>query len=586
MSLILSRIAQAHRNVAPSFYSDLVMADSPLGYWKLGETSGTVAADTSGNGHDGTYVSCTLGAPAIANNNNGDLAVLGNATSSQITVGAVSALYGLNRSFAIEAWIKPADVTKSSGIWSAGNGGFCMRRSGTSIEFLRDYVASITTIACGFANGFRYHVVVEVDSAGNYSLYVNGVVKGTGTFSATFTGAYLRLGADGKDSTTVGTFLDGSIDEIAVYSHTLGATRVAAHYQKGLKGTSPQFWRMITLLSNATGNNASVQELEMRTATGGTNLALNATSYAVSNYTGYLPSLAFDGNTTLATAPECYAGNGTTDLYPVLGVMLPAPAVINELKLCARHVTPSQSPKTFLVQSSSDSTNGFDGTWTNEWMVKDQTSWSAGEIRTFARGAALPYDFFDPRIYGPQTAITNYFQTFVRTGSGYVNNQAMRSTRSHNTGKYFGEFTLNRDSNSWSGDAGVGTGETGSLGAAPTHFWHVQVSRNSPATAYVSLDGTTYSITPNRNFASGAKLDVHIDFDAGKGWIRVNGGYIVGSTWGATCDPATGTNPTFTFTPNTTLYLIGSSPFQSTEITINCGQSAYSNAPAAGYANW
>ena len=37
-------------------YAAAVMADSPYAYWRFNETSGTVAADSSGNGIAGTYV--------------------------------------------------------------------------------------------------------------------------------------------------------------------------------------------------------------------------------------------------------------------------------------------------------------------------------------------------------------------------------------------------------------------------------------------------------------------------------------------------------------------------------------------------
>lgn len=36
-------------------YSDIILADNPIAYWKLDEASGTIAADSSGNGHHGTY---------------------------------------------------------------------------------------------------------------------------------------------------------------------------------------------------------------------------------------------------------------------------------------------------------------------------------------------------------------------------------------------------------------------------------------------------------------------------------------------------------------------------------------------------
>ncbi len=37
-------------------YKDLVLEDAPVGYWRLNETSGTTAVDSSGNNRNGTYV--------------------------------------------------------------------------------------------------------------------------------------------------------------------------------------------------------------------------------------------------------------------------------------------------------------------------------------------------------------------------------------------------------------------------------------------------------------------------------------------------------------------------------------------------
>src|ERR1019366_5491825 len=48
---------------APDSYVSTVLSDSPSGYWQLGESSGTTAVDSSGNGNNGTYSSTgvTLG---------------------------------------------------------------------------------------------------------------------------------------------------------------------------------------------------------------------------------------------------------------------------------------------------------------------------------------------------------------------------------------------------------------------------------------------------------------------------------------------------------------------------------------------
>lgn len=234
MSLLLARAAKNHRS-SGTLYSSVIMADTPLGYWRLGET-GSTAADSSTNGFNGSYVSCTQGVSSLITHNGGNLAVQGNGSSSQITVGAVATLYNLSRSFSIEAWIKPNSVASGllSGIWSAGYLGFCFRRNGTSLELLRDYSSSLGTVAAGLTAGVRYHVGVEVSATGTATIYVNGSSVGTINVSGyTYSGSYVRLGADGSSSTVVGTFLDGVLDEVAAYNYALGATKWSAHYAAG-----------------------------------------------------------------------------------------------------------------------------------------------------------------------------------------------------------------------------------------------------------------------------------------------------------------------------------------------------------------
>jgi len=48
--------ADSSTDAPSSVYRATVLADTPLAYWRLGETTGTVAHDETGNGHDGTYI--------------------------------------------------------------------------------------------------------------------------------------------------------------------------------------------------------------------------------------------------------------------------------------------------------------------------------------------------------------------------------------------------------------------------------------------------------------------------------------------------------------------------------------------------
>ncbi|HEV3260444.1 MAG TPA: hypothetical protein VG013_26550, partial [Gemmataceae bacterium] len=92
---------------ASADYMQTVLADNPAGYWRLGEASGTTASDSSGNGHNGTYMGgVTLGQPgAIAGDPNTSVAFNG-------TNGIVDTSFVPNvLSFTIEAWVNPATAS-------------------------------------------------------------------------------------------------------------------------------------------------------------------------------------------------------------------------------------------------------------------------------------------------------------------------------------------------------------------------------------------------------------------------------------------------------------------------------------------
>ena len=222
-------------------YSTVVMGLTPLAYYRLGETSGTTAADSSGNGYNGTYEgTVTLGAASLILNNGGNLAVGGDGTSAYIKVGGTSALYGLNRNFTVTAWIKPNFTTsgQTSGIWSSGVSGFCIRcdwnGSALQFEILSDYAASLYTWTTTIGNNTTTFIAITCSSAGVFTLYINGVAFGsTYTYTGTFTGTGLVVGADSNYPNTPGDYLFGELDEVAAFNYALTSTQVANLYSAG-----------------------------------------------------------------------------------------------------------------------------------------------------------------------------------------------------------------------------------------------------------------------------------------------------------------------------------------------------------------
>jgi hypothetical protein len=123
--------------------------------------------------------------------------------------------------------------------------------SGTLIYW---YFADATDNRMGFVylpnsailDGVTYHIVGSHDYATNvFTAYLNGVSVGTpknfaadgyGTPLAVPAGVYSCIaGYAGNDISA----FNGTLDEVAVYDHTLSPTRVAAHYAKGAPAVIP-----------------------------------------------------------------------------------------------------------------------------------------------------------------------------------------------------------------------------------------------------------------------------------------------------------------------------------------------------------
>jgi hypothetical protein len=91
-------------------YSSEVLADSPLCFLRLGEASGTTAADSSGNSHAGTYAaSPTLGATGLIAGDS-DTAVTFNGSSQYVSIDNSSG-WADGTSFTAEIWVKASGVT-------------------------------------------------------------------------------------------------------------------------------------------------------------------------------------------------------------------------------------------------------------------------------------------------------------------------------------------------------------------------------------------------------------------------------------------------------------------------------------------
>jgi concanavalin A-like lectin/glucanase superfamily protein len=214
-----------------SAYGKAVQADGPVSWWRLGEKSGTTAADAAGT-NPGTYAGgYTLGSPSLLSADTGNNAVAFDGTSGRVSIPNSTALQ-LANNFSLEAWIKPAAIPASGSFASVLTKAesYTLQFNGPQLEFT--VIQSGTRHRCkapagAIQVGNTYYVVGTYDGT-TQRLYINGqqAVSCALTGNATATTNALYVGAWSSSVE----FFKGVIDEPAVYNKVLTPTQIANHY--------------------------------------------------------------------------------------------------------------------------------------------------------------------------------------------------------------------------------------------------------------------------------------------------------------------------------------------------------------------
>ena len=213
-------------------YRQQVLADGAVGYWRLGELSGVVAADETGR-VAGSYVGgVTLAQPgALASD--GNQAASFDGSNDYVLVPAASVL-DLRVGVTIEVWVK----RRLSGTWQVivgkpGDGqsrfenyALWLDTSNQPIAYFGNGVTFVSVAAPAIDTGW-HHVVATYDNAAA-RIYLDGVLKATATSTVALTANAGALNIGRAASNTY--FYGGLLDELAVYSSALTAQQVQAHY--------------------------------------------------------------------------------------------------------------------------------------------------------------------------------------------------------------------------------------------------------------------------------------------------------------------------------------------------------------------
>jgi hypothetical protein len=209
-----------------------------LAYWRLGESSGTVAADTAGTSN-GTYVNGpALGSPgAIANDP--DTSVTFNGTSQRVSLPSLPAA----GDFSIEGWTYLTNGSVTNNTLYGGSGTVrLLARPGTGPT---EAYAGVTL------NGTEY-VLQPLSSASNLNTWVYWVLtRQGGTLTLYRDGVQIAQRSDLPATATASIngyiasqtnnlyYLNGRADDVAIYAAALGPSTIASHYQAALNGPAP-----------------------------------------------------------------------------------------------------------------------------------------------------------------------------------------------------------------------------------------------------------------------------------------------------------------------------------------------------------
>ncbi len=159
------------------------------------------------------------------------------------------------------------------------------------------------------------------------------------------------------------------------------------------------------------------------------------------------------------------------------------------------------------------------------------------------------------------------------SAAGNTSWNTVRATTSKAEGKWYWESKVTAVD-----DQVVGFAD-GTAGTLSTFCGSLGVSCGLVRTGATVVSGMT-NVNAGGAFTTNDYVNLAIDFDAGKIWIGKNGTYF------ASGNPAAGTNPWVTFTPNTTLFPAWSGNTAAATETANFGATAFNNTKPTGFSSW
>jgi hypothetical protein len=208
-----------------------------VGWWKLDESEGTKAADSSGNGHNATFRGSPKWQPS-GGKIGGALALSGNEDCLEV---AGESAFDATAGVTVAAWIQPSALNKAwQAIVTKGEGAWRIQRNNETdtVEFACTGVHVPDNNPYGSLLGNKaitigqWHYVVGTYDGKKMALYVDGVLDVSQD-------AWGPIGVDdnpvliGENGQIANRFWSGLIDDVRVYNFGLSEAQVQQLYREG-----------------------------------------------------------------------------------------------------------------------------------------------------------------------------------------------------------------------------------------------------------------------------------------------------------------------------------------------------------------
>ncbi|CAN7326610.1 LamG-like jellyroll fold domain-containing protein [Knoellia sp. LjRoot47] len=482
-------------------YGAAVYGDSPSIYYRLDETSGTTAFDSSGNGRNGTYDNGVLqGMPGALPGNAG-------ANFDGVDDGIhTNDTFNNPRNFSLEAWFQTTSNNggKIIGFGSSPTGGsggydrhvFLSNDGRMTFGVWTGFPNTINT-AQAVNDGKWHHVVATQSSVTGMALYLDGRLVGTNgqTEAQDYTG-YWRVGGDNHWGCCSG-WLAGSIDEVAVYDRAIPAGTVGDHFRAG-GGDLPVNTKPVASFTTSCTTQACV-------------LDGRGSSDADGSIASYAWDLGDGTTSTASTVDHTYASPGTRTVTlvvkddqgassdPVSHDVTPS-APPTPADAYGRAVQSDRPATYWRLDDSTGSTTADSGLTGNPGGVSETVTrgvpgipGAAGKAArtagTFGSGVIATRPVDDPRVYSLET----WFSTTTTAGGKLIGFGRSNSGESSN----YDRHVWMRDD----GSLAFGT-YTGALNVITSAAglndgqWHHLVATQGPDGMKLYVDGTLVGADP------------------------------------------------------------------------------------------